>query len=331
MQIFISVHDQDLILQLEKNKCFRNIKNYKYLFLGKRTVDKLGKLKKKVIIARDLKNNIEDEKALYDYTGWYALIKNDLIKGKYVVIVQYDCFLKENFEKVIKQTLKDFPDRFIGFQPNQEYCNFLFPEEFSIALREAAKEVYNLDVKKIAADAYNSGDTTWSGGGTFACSKKWLEDYINWIEPMKSIMLKDKMVAHSIERAIKIFNIINNIKEVYLPDILEHIFNCSHDQIYQPEEMRESQQNRFSDFINGKLFDDKEKVKLNFLEKIFSVKNAGTHKLLTFLGIKMYFRNAKLQIRRLEAEKAQLLSEVYKRDKIIQEKDNEIKRLKEEN
>ena len=318
-------------MQLEKNRCFRNIEDYKYLFLGKRPVDKLKDLTEKVIIARDLENNIEDEKALYDYTGWYALIKNNLISGDFFVVVQYDCFLKEGFEETIEKILKKHPNKFIGFQPNLNFCNFWIPEQFSHALAVAAKEVYNLDIIELVDDAYNKGDTIWAGGGTFAGSKKWLENFINWVEPMKKIILQDKMAAHSIERSIKIFNIVHDIQEVYLPEILEHIFNCSHDQIYQPDEMRGIQQNRFYDFINGKLFNEKKEVKMRFFEKIFSLKNIDKCKLLTVCGLKILFKSKKLQIRYLEAEKAYLNSEIYKRERLIYDKERKICELLTEN
>ena len=327
MQIFISVHNQDLILQLEKNRCFRNIKNYKYLFLGNRPIDKLESFKERVIIARDLPDNIENEKALYDYTGWYALVKNNLIKEKFFVVVQYDCYLKENFEKIVNEALKTFPDKFIGFQPNSNLCNFWVPEQFSHSLAQACKKIYNIDIKEAVNKAYSSGDTIWTGGGTFAGSKKWLENFINWVEPMKSIIINDKMAAHNIERSIKIFNVVNNIKEIYLPDCLEHIFNCSHDQIYQSDDMRKKQQSRFISFINGDLFLEKEEENLSFTEKLFSLKNINNQKYLTFLGIKIPVKSSKLQIRSLEAEKLYLNSEIYKRDEIIYEREKRIREL----
>ncbi len=328
-QIFISVHDQDLILQLEKNRCFRNIKKYKYIFLGKRPIDKLKKLKNKVIIARDLKNNIEEQKCMFDYTGWYALVKNNLIKEKYVTIVHYDCLLKEGFDETINKTFKEHPDCVISFQPHLLTCDYFISEEFASVIIPACKEVYNIDIRKIVDEAIQRGDKYWPGGGSFACSKEWLEKYVDWVEPMKPLLMQDKMCSHNVERAMKFFDLVHNIQEEYLPDIMEHIFNAAHDQAYQPEEIKIAQRKRFDDFINGRLFSQDEIQKLSFAEKIFSVKNMGVHKCLTLFGLKLKIKSQKLLIRELINERNLLAQErdslVEERNKLLAERNSYIK------
>ena len=113
-EIFILIHDQDLILELEKNHSYKNLPEYKYLFLGTRPTDKLESLKNKVVIARDLPNNIEDKKCLYDYTGHYALAKNDIAKANNVVIVHYDVFFFPNFCKKLSEAFSENENAFIN-------------------------------------------------------------------------------------------------------------------------------------------------------------------------------------------------------------------------
>ena len=93
------------------------------------------------------------------------------------------------------------------------------------------------------------------------------------------------MAAHNIERTVKFFCVENNIKEVFITDVIEHIYGCSHDQGYQSPETVEAIKQRFEQFINGKLF-----KKRNKLRQIFSLVNKDKHKILTILGVKIKFR-----------------------------------------
>lgn len=284
--VFISVHDQDLILQLEKNRCFRNIKKYKYLFLGYRPTDKLNSLKNKVIIARDLPINIEPEKYLFDYTGWYALVKNNLIKKDYVAVIHYDCFVFENFKNKIQNIFKQNKECFINFIPQPIECNYFLEEEFAKAIIEASKKVYNIDPLHMVEDAKRNGDKYWPSGGSFACNKEWLVGFVDWIEKMKPLLVDDPKVSHNIERAFKIYNLAHNVNEIHLDDVLEHIYNCSHDQNYRTEEADKWHKSRFEKYINGELFDKKS----NFCKKIFSIEKNDKHKIFKILGIKLKFR-----------------------------------------
>lgn len=252
--IYISVHDQDLILKLEKNNIFRNISDYKYLFLGARPVDKLSSLIDKVIVARELPDNIEYDKCLFDYTGWYALVKNDLIKTDHVAVVHYDCLLYKNFEKEIEKAFKKNKDYFISFQPHLLTCDYFIPDKYAKTAIQAVKDVFGIDIRKKIDEAIKSGDKYWPAGGSFACSKEWLENYVDWIEKIHSILVTDPMAAHNIERTMKFFDLIFGIKEKYLPGVMKHIFNSAHDQIYDSENIVQLHRREFEQFINGKLF-----------------------------------------------------------------------------
>lgn len=268
--IFISVHDEELILELEKNNIFRNISDYKYLFLGMKPVDKLSHLRNKVIVARELKDNIEYDKCLFDYTGWYALVKNNLINNSHVIIVHYDCLLYKNFEKEIEKAFRENKNYFISFQPHLLSCNYFLPDKFAGTVTKALKEVYNIDINEYIEKAIQNGDKYWGGGGSFACSKEWLESYIDWIEKIHPILIQDPMAAHNIERSMKFYNLIFCVKEKYLPKIMKHIFNSAHDQNYGNTYTLELQHREFERFIQGRMFDDcylKEQIK-NFCKKI---------------------------------------------------------------
>ena len=44
-QTFVFIHDQDLLLEFEKNNKFKTLKNYTYVFLGSRDTSKLKDVK----------------------------------------------------------------------------------------------------------------------------------------------------------------------------------------------------------------------------------------------------------------------------------------------
>ena len=99
-ETFICVHDQNIILDYEKNSKFNILKNYRYIFLGDRPTD-LIQNNPKVIIARKYETNLEDYPYFTAFTGWYLLWKNNLITTKYITLLEYDTLVNENFEQII--------------------------------------------------------------------------------------------------------------------------------------------------------------------------------------------------------------------------------------
>jgi hypothetical protein len=88
-QTFIFVHDQQIVLDYIAADKFRQLPDVKYCFLGHRDVDQIEHLPN-VIIARNLPNNIEHLPNLVAWTGWYAVLHNDLIYADLVNLFEYD-------------------------------------------------------------------------------------------------------------------------------------------------------------------------------------------------------------------------------------------------
>jgi hypothetical protein len=91
-QTFIFVHDQYIVLDYLAAGKFNELPNVKYVFLGQRPSDQIGHLVEmgKVIIARDLPDNIEHLPNLVAWTGWYAIARNGLITAEVVNLFEYD-------------------------------------------------------------------------------------------------------------------------------------------------------------------------------------------------------------------------------------------------
>jgi hypothetical protein len=86
---FIFVHDQQIVLDYLAAGKFSGLPDVKYCFLGMRPTDRIEHLPN-VIIARNLPDNIEHFPNLVAWTGWYALVRNDLITTHYVNLFEYD-------------------------------------------------------------------------------------------------------------------------------------------------------------------------------------------------------------------------------------------------
>jgi len=75
-ETFIFVHDQDIIIEFEKNNKFSSITNYKYVFLGFGDISLLSGTDI-IIYAKDLPYNLELYPKMCAYSGWYVLYKNN--------------------------------------------------------------------------------------------------------------------------------------------------------------------------------------------------------------------------------------------------------------
>jgi hypothetical protein len=100
-QTFIFVHDQYIVLDYLAAGKFNELPDVKYVFLGQRPSDQIGHLVDmgKVIIARDLPDNIEHYPNLVAWTGWYAIARNGLITADIVNLFEYDVNVTEDWSQ----------------------------------------------------------------------------------------------------------------------------------------------------------------------------------------------------------------------------------------
>jgi hypothetical protein len=91
-QTFIFVHDQHIVLDYIEAGKFDQLPDVQYVFLGQRPVDLLDQFvgEKKVIVARNLPDNIEHYPNLVAWTGWYLIARNGLITADLVNLFEYD-------------------------------------------------------------------------------------------------------------------------------------------------------------------------------------------------------------------------------------------------
>jgi hypothetical protein len=86
VQIVFICHDEESIKRVISH-------NYPIIFVGNKKIPDYLKENKQIIIARELKDNIEHEPKLLTFTAWYAIIKNNLLASyNYLCILEYDVF-----------------------------------------------------------------------------------------------------------------------------------------------------------------------------------------------------------------------------------------------
>lgn len=222
-ETFIIVHDQKKIIDFEDKKTFSQFPKFRYVFVGAGDIS-LIKNTNKVIIARNLPNNIEKYKYFVAYTAWYALVKNNLIETAFVTLLEYDIELSRDFYSKSLSKLKNNSDTIIGYVPySMGSPYFLSKNKGADILVNSVNKVYKIDIKKIIKIYIkNTNDKTWPSTSNISMSNKNLTNFVKWFTPISLLIQDDKNCGHSFERAIKIYCILNKIQNYYISDVLKH-------------------------------------------------------------------------------------------------------------
>jgi len=227
-QTFIFCHDQDIILQYEESNKFNMLSDFKYVFLGKRNIDKIID-KPNVIIARNLENNIEHHNELCSFTGWYALWKNGYINSKYINLFEYDVIISEYFEQFLSKLIYEKVNM-VGYIPFP--CNnyhFIDNPQWVDTLFKGIKQIYNLDFEKTIRQMMSKNPKMlWSSTSNSTMSIEFFESYMKWFEPMINIVAESKTAGGGHERSMSIFSIFKKIPITLTNGIIKHYQMDSH-------------------------------------------------------------------------------------------------------
>jgi len=227
-ETFIFVHDQNLILQFEENKKFSNLKNYKYVFLGKRDVDKIEN-NDKVIIARKFEDNLEDYPLFTSYTGWYILWKYNLISKKYVNLFEYDVILNEYIEQSQSKLFYDDAEM-IGYVPfpTSNY-HFINNKDWVEHLFNAIKKIHKIDIERtLRIFITKNPNSYWSSTGNTTFRTDIFNEFMKWFEMVANEIKDTKTCGHAHERAISFFYLIKEKKMMLTQGLLQHLQMDSH-------------------------------------------------------------------------------------------------------
>ena len=229
IEVFITVHDQDIILKNEESQKYSNLSKYRYVFVGNNDTSKISHLNN-VIFAKNYEDNIEHLNYFVDFTSWYLIIKNNLIETDFISLVQYDTDITSTFENKTIEILNSNLNSILGYVPYPiAYCDFLKCNKGAEPLNNSLTNVYNLNIYDVVDEhVKKTSDALWPSSNNIATTKSILKKLVYWFEPVVHDMGNFKHSGNSFERAIKIFSIINNINNSYLDNVLKHYQLDSH-------------------------------------------------------------------------------------------------------
>ena len=227
-EIFICVHDQNIIVEFENSNKFYNLKNYKYIFLGNRHID-LIEDNTKVIIANKFDDNLEDYPYLTAYTGWYLLWKNSLIKTKYVTLLEYDVILNKSFEQIISKFTYDNCE-LIGYVPlSVNNYHFINNPNWVLEFFTSYKTIYNQNIENTLKDLVNeNSNLLWSTTSNITFRSDVFNEFMKWFDPVAQLIKDSKTSGHAFERAISFFYFTKNKKMKLTNGLLKHLQMDSH-------------------------------------------------------------------------------------------------------
>ena len=227
-ETFIFIHDQDYLLDFEKNNKLSNLKNYKYVFLGNRNVDKITHLEN-VIIARNLQHNIEQYPKLTSYTGWYALWKNNLISKKYVNLFEYDVIFNPNIEQCLNRFRHDNLDM-VGYVPvSMQNFHFIQNRNWVEHIIPSIKKHYGVNIDELFYKVLSQNpNTIWSSTSNTTFKTETFNKYMKWFEPIFNDIKTTVTAGHAHERSLTFFSYVKNKPFVVTENLLKHFQLDSH-------------------------------------------------------------------------------------------------------
>ena len=235
IETFIFIHDQEIVLDfLSKNK-FKEFTEFKYVFLGNGNVDKINHLPN-LIISRDLPDNIEHHPKLTSFTGWYSLVKNNLINSEYVNFFEYDVNFVPNIEDTVNDILKNEVD-FIGYFPmSLKDPVYVTQRQYVEELIDVIKIKTGVDVDNIVnrlIDTNTNGYWSSSSNSTWKSSE--ITNYVNWMSNFIPNIIVSNFCGHMHERSLSFYYFINNLKVILTNGLAQHFQLNSHKTSPLPE------------------------------------------------------------------------------------------------
>jgi hypothetical protein len=225
-QTFIFVHNQDIILDFIRHKKFNNFSNLTYVFLGKNDISKLENLDN-VIIARNLENNIEEYPKLTSYTGWYALWKNNLLKGKYINLFEYDINTISNLEEILNEVIETKKFDIFGYIPHNVHSyEYLRHTPWSQNLITSLIKNYNINIIDFIESLPKNTICSMTSNHTFKLDR--FNEYMEWVDILVNDIKKSIFSGHEIERSISVFYLLNQIPYKILNNTITHFQFDSH-------------------------------------------------------------------------------------------------------
>ncbi len=228
-ETFIFVHDERIILDFEESNKFKNFKNYKYVFLGNRSTDKIKSMDN-VIIANKFEDNLEKYPLFTAFTGWYLLWKNKLITKKYVNLFEYDIMLIQNLPQSQSKFFYENWDM-IGYIPfPANHGQYIGEKKFVNKLFDAIMSTYKINLEKTLLSTIRTNpNMLWSSTSNITMKTEIFNEFMTWFNPLVDYIKDDTYCGHSFERSISFFYLLKNKKIALTKGLIQHLQMNSHE------------------------------------------------------------------------------------------------------
>ena len=203
-------------------ECLQKLESSHIMFVGDQHIDTDLRENPRIIIARELPDNIESEKKLLTFTAWYAIVKNNLFMDyDYICLFEYDIILDQAFGSVIKNLTQDTKYDVIAFIIT---CGYF--------LMDINEEVLDEFITaKGVADPNKYKDGCWYNTTNHCLRRNILNDFINWYYPDCITIIKAKDIKTLSWYHERIFYMYMNIKDLFVVRIngIQHLYKNSHE------------------------------------------------------------------------------------------------------
>jgi hypothetical protein len=202
--------------------CLQKLESSYILFVGDQPIDADLRMNSRVVIARELPDNIEYEKKLLTFTAWYAIVKNNLFtEYNYLCLFEYDIILDTVFESVIRNMTKDTRHDVITFIMT---CGYFSKDINEDVLDEFIKSKGVTEPNKYKHDC-------WYNTTNHCVKRSVLDDFVNWYHPGCITIIKAKDLKKLSWYHERIFYMYMNIKDLFVVRIngIQHLYKNSHE------------------------------------------------------------------------------------------------------
>lgn len=223
---FVFAHDLALIENW--NTHIAKVPNNYFLLLGiDKQINTNTQSTSKIISCFNLKNNIEQYPYLCSYTGWYAIVKNDLNTNKTICLLEYDIKLSSNFYQSNIDIVTEQKNNNYIISYNKTLTNHYVFYKSTPWLELALNKVYNIDLIKFV-ESYHKKYPFWPTTTNVTMPIEILRSFVEWFEPMTKLFRSHPLGAYVHERAFFIFCAINDVSIIFNTNTLMHQQKQSH-------------------------------------------------------------------------------------------------------
>ena len=183
----------------------------------------------RIIICRDLENNIEHEPKLLTFTAWYAIIKNNLYKEySYICIFEHDASTTAEFMPELVQRCKEGEFDVISFFTSTPFSSF------NPFLQDVQLDIMDY----IRGTLHNEYEYSrpWNHSSNHCLRREVLQEFVEWYcEQYPYIKERDtKQLSWYHERLFAMYTFTKGLKQTSINGV-SHVSASSHKETINKE------------------------------------------------------------------------------------------------